>query len=232
MKKLSFLILFLLTLSISAKAYATDIYSNYSLMNGSNAGQIWSSVGASSQWAWSPQSSTESYIQWGNPANWPPSYYEDFYHDNDWVYLKGSNNEDLRVTDEQIGDVNCNNLVSIPLNNPAYQHYTKWGISPSTDYCLKANGTLTDTTTGSVVNFGHEQIWYHPQSCSNAYYSNKTCLIQFESWWDNNGHPFQEVIRRRVWIAKNIGMAFKIQNYVANSQPDTSVLNLRYFWSY
>ncbi|WP_200824057.1 hypothetical protein [Nonomuraea solani] len=198
-------------------AQAAENYGEYSRFGERSAGQHWADGQAAGQWTWKPLSSTSSEISWGDPKTWPPSYAEKFVHSGDWLTLDGWRDNGtyytVRVTKEQIGDAKCGNLRTFATSGP--QHYVKWDI-PSTGYCLKAWGTITEQSSGKVVDFGHTQIWSPPAPCSNRYLGGQTCIKQWESWWDNNGSPGKPIARkleRDQYIARGKGMAFKIHQY-------------------
>lgn len=208
-------------------------YDQFSLMFTRSAGQYWSGGQVAGQWAWSPQSGTESQISWGDPRAWPPAYAERFLRSGDWVLLDGWSGNGtyyrLRVTSEQIGDGSCQNLRPLPVDG-GRQHYARWTV-PDQAYCLKAWGTITEESSGKVVDFGHTQIWSPPAACANQYYSGQTCVKQWESWWDNNGAPGTPIIRRLdrdQYLARGLGMAFRIQQYY----PSSWRADLRYHWNW
>ncbi|WP_219471642.1 hypothetical protein [Nonomuraea rhizosphaerae] len=202
--------------AVPARAAGED-YGEYSRMFSRSAGQFWADGRAAGQWAWKPLSATTSEISWGDPKSWPPDYAEKFVHAGSWVMLDGWRDNGtyyrLRVTKEQIGDAKCGNLRTIATSGP--QHYVKWDI-PSQAYCLKAWGTLTEESSGKVVDFGHTQIWSPPASCSAPAYGTRRCVKQWESWWDNQGKPGQAITRkldRDNYLAKGVGMAFGVRQY-------------------
>jgi hypothetical protein len=204
-------------LPAQAARTAGEDYGAYSRMFSRSAGQFWSGGKAGGQWAWKPLSATTSEISWGDPASWPPDYAEKFVHDGSWVMLDGWRDNGtyyrLRVTKEQIGDAKCGNLRTLATSGR--QHYVKWDI-PGQAYCLKAWGTLTEESSGKVVDFGHTQIWSPPAPCANPDYGTRTCVKQWESWWDNQGKPGGVITRkleRDNSIAKGVGMAFMIRQY-------------------
>ncbi|WP_193441179.1 hypothetical protein [Actinosynnema sp. ALI-1.44] len=220
-------------------AAASASYGEYSLMFGRNAGQVWSGDQAASQWAWKPLGPNESEISWGSPAAWPPGGGEHFVKDGDWVLLNGyfdhTNNafNTQRVTAEYIGDANCQNLKPIE-SNGGRQHYVRWTI-PATGYCLKATGTITVGANGVVVRFQHDQIWSPPAPCSNQYFGAQTCIKQRERWSDDNGHPFSLSLERDQYIAKGLGMAFKIDHFFDRKWPAGHPAwhaALRYAWTW
>jgi hypothetical protein len=214
-------------------AQAAETYGDYSLMFSRSAGQYWSGSQVGGQWAWSPQSATVSDISWGDPASWPPSYAERLVRSGDWVELDGYSDgqgkpvtEVQRVTSETIGDAACANMTPLA-SDGGRQHYARWTI-PAAGYCLDATGTITSTVNGSVVHFRHRQVWGAPAGCSNAYFSGQRCITQHEQWWDDNGHPYGLQIDRTQYIARGLGMAFKIPTTV----PITWTADGRYYWTW
>jgi hypothetical protein len=208
-------------------------FDDFARMSVRSAGQYWSGNQVGGQWAWNPQSAGESQISWGNPAKWPPSYAEAFVHVGDWVLLDGWADNGtyytVRVAQEQIGDGKCVGMESLP-SDGRRQHYVRWNV-PAQAYCLKAWGTITEQSSGKVVDFGHTQIWSPPSACANAYFSGQTCIRQWESWWDNRGAPGTPIVRkleRDQYLARGVGMAFIIQQYF----PTPWRADLRYNWSW
>jgi hypothetical protein len=241
MRKIAKLGLLLVTLSVAlvlqtshfASAATTDNWGNYSLMFSRSAGQFYSGNQVGGQWAWSPQSATTSDVSWGDPANWPPQYAEHFIKSGDWVMLDGYSSgpgqpvsQVQRVTTETQGNASCNNMTPIASNGKR-QHYAKWNI-PTSGYCLDATGTITSTANGTVVHFRHRQQWSAPAPCTNAYYTNRVCITQHEQWWDDNGHSYSKQLDRTQYLAKNLGMAFKIkQTFPSNWSAEG-----RYYWKW
>jgi hypothetical protein len=214
-----------------ASAAAPSTWGDYSLMFNRSAGQYFAGAQVGGQWAWSPQSSTVSDISWGDPATWPPRYAERFMVSGNWVLLDGYSGgagqpvtQIQRVTSEKLGDAYCNNMQPLA-SDGGRQHYAQWN-TPNTGYCLDAVGTITSATSATVVNFRHIQQWSAPVACSNTYFSNRTCIVQREMWWDDNAHPYALQIDRSQYIAQGLGMAFKVvQTYPSNWAADG-----RYYW--
>jgi hypothetical protein len=224
----------LLIAGAAAPARAAAVtYDQFSRMFERGAGQFWSGGQAAGQWTWSPRSATESGISWGDPASWPPDGAEEFVRSGDWVLLDGWSDNGTyytqRVTSELAGDGRCENLRPLP-SDGGRQHYVQWTV-PTQPYCLKAWGTITERSSGKVVDFGHTQIWSPPAACANQYLGAQTCVRQWESWWDNNGRPGQPITRileRDQYIAKGIGMAFVVQQY----HPTPWRAELRSHWTW
>lgn len=226
-----------LPLTASSAQASTYTYDQFSMMFGRNAGQYDDVNGfPSGQWAWAPQSSTASGIQWGDPANWPPSTTEKFEHINGWVVLDGfqdgSTWEPQVVTKELLGDVTCANQVDVTPADGG-ELYTKWNVD-STGYCLEAWGQIL-VPGAPPVNFHHRQIWHTPASCSNPYIANQLCMRDHEWWYDDNpanggtpGAPLVESQDRDVYYALGIGPAFEIHDYLHNGWEAYD----RYYWTY
>lgn len=211
----------------------TQTYGQYSLMFEKAAGQYFAGGTAAGQWAWTPLNATESDISWGDPKTWPPKSAEHFIHDGAWVLLDGYNNgagrpltQIQRVTSETQGDANCNNRQTIP-SSGGRQHYVKWNI-PAAGYCLDATGTIKPPNGSTTVHFRHLQKWLPPHPCSNQYVSGRTCITQFEQWWDDNQHPYSLQLSRTLEIAKGLGPAFTNRTTV----PVNWNADGRYYWHY
>ncbi|GLH96324.1 hypothetical protein [Phytohabitans aurantiacus] len=212
---------------------AAATYDQFSRVFERSAGQFWADGRAGGQWAWNPRSATESAISWGDPANWPPDGAEEFVRSGDWLLLDGWSDNGTyytqRVTRELIGDARCENLKALP-SDGGRQHYAQWTV-PGEAYCLKAWGTITEKSSGRVIDFGHTQIWSPPAACANQYLGAQTCVKQWESWWDNRGRPGQPISRvldRDQYLAKGIGMAFIVQQFY----PKPWRAELRYHWTW
>jgi hypothetical protein len=216
-----------------AEQAQAETYADYSMLFERSAGQYWSGDQVAGQWAWNPQSDSESHISWGDPAAWPPTYGEEFVHDGDWVVLEGWHDNGtfyrLDLTTERIGDGNCENMEDLPVDGPG-QHYVQWEI-PTEAYCLEAVGVIVEESSGIEIDFSHTQIWSPPAPCANEYYTDQTCIKQWESWSDNNGSPGEPVelrLERDQYIAKGIGMAFMIDQ----TFPTSWRADLRSNWNW
>lgn len=210
-------------------------YDQYAMLNTRHAGQIWADNALASQWAWTPQDSTTSHISWGEPANWPPDNHERFVRVGDWLLLEGFGNNagvfaPQVVTRETIGDVNCANQRTLPVDPARRQHYVRWDI-PTSPYCLQAWGYID--YLGTRVDFYHRQVWFPPSApgaCRNAYFTGQTCIKQWEIWRDNNGNPGGPLIerhRRDNVLAKGIGPGFILHDYRTGWHAD-----LRHHWDW
>ncbi|MGH3870827.1 MAG: hypothetical protein ACRDSR_04805 [Pseudonocardiaceae bacterium] len=195
-----------------------DDYGQYSLMTQRHTGLFYSGGRPAGQWSWIPRGD-ESEVLWGDPSKWPPANAERFLHTGNWVLLDGWRDHGTyylqRVHRELVGDGSCRNLQPIPPDGDR-QHYVQWTIPPRA-YCLQAWGTITEQLTGKTVDFFHTQTWSAPSSCRNSYYGTRTCIRQWESWWDNKdapGAPLTRKLERSVSLARGVGMGFVIdQSY-------------------
>lgn len=199
-----------------ATAALSDDYGEYSLMTQRHAGQFYSGGSPAGQWSWTPRGE-ESEVSWGDPSKWPPNSAEHFIHAGNWVLLDGYGWRDhgtyhvQRVNRELIGDGFCRNMTPLP-SDGGRQHYVQWNIPPQA-YCLQAWGTITEQFSGKTVDFFHSQVWSPPSPCRNTYLGARTCIRQWESWWDNNGAPGAPITRkleRSVYLARGVGMGFVI----------------------
>jgi hypothetical protein len=220
----------------SALKKTAGLYADFSLMFQKKAGQYFAGGQVAGQWAWNPLSGNESVISWGNPKDWAhPDSQVRFIHDGDWVLLDGwkdghtGADYTVRVTQELLCDPNCESCSPIPPNK-GRQHYVRWA-TPTTAYCLKAWGKVTSVSTAISEDFGHTQIYYPPQPCSNSTYGNQTCIKQWESWWDNNnspGSPIKQKLVKDHFLARGLGPAFTIIDYSHNNWR----ADLRYDWTW
>lgn len=228
LQTLALSVLILFSMCGAAHAATADTYDTYTQMFSRSAGQYWTGASAAGQWAWAPQSSTESWVYWGNPATWPPVYHERFIHSGDWVMLDGwwdnGTYYTLRTTTEWQANADCfTGKTMLPLGA---QHYTHWTI-PATSYCLFAAGTVKEQSTGKTIHFQHQQIW-SVASGGNAYFGSVPELKQTEQWSDDNGTDMSVKLQRDQYIAKGYGEAFAIRQTI----PSVWNTDLRYAWSY
>lgn len=242
MKRFYWLVLALVVLLTSATPAqaATCTYGDFTRMLTRSAGQYWSGNQAY-QWAWSPISPTESWISWGDPKTWPPSYGEHFIVSGDWVLIDGwaDNGTYYKITttvDWTATGTSCTGTrVDFPTGGA--QHYAHWTI-PTTGYCMFTEGTITEQSSSKQIHYRHEQIWSPPAPCpTNPYLPAATCIKQTERWSDDNGLPFAPRLLRDVWIARGYGMAWQIRNYAptanpTNPGPVTWRADGRYYWSW
>ncbi|WIX88692.1 hypothetical protein [Amycolatopsis sp. DG1A-15b] len=197
---------------------ASPVYGDFSLMFRRSAGQYAPPGEKAYQWAWSPQSATESQISWGDPASWPPSSAEHFLRSGDWVLLDGWGDNGTYYTERVTSESLCRGsaCTAIP-SDGGRQHYVRWTV-PSSDYRLVAEGTVTEQSSGRSFRFRHEQTWGAPAPCSSAKFGARTCVKQSESWSSDqdlpDGSPLRETLRRDIRIAKGLGMAFTIDQQV------------------
>ncbi|WP_370939453.1 hypothetical protein [Amycolatopsis sp. cg13] len=197
---------------------ASPVYGDFSLMFQRSAGQYAPPGEKAFQWAWSPQSATESQITWGDPVTWPPATAEHFVRSGDWVLLDGWDGNGTYYTERVTEESACTGSTCTPIpSDGGRQHYVRWTV-PSTDYRLIARGTITEKSSGKVVHFEHLQTWGAPAPCSNARFGARTCVTQTETWSDDNGlpagSPIRKTLHRSIKIAKGLGMAFAIDQDV------------------
>lgn len=213
----------------AAQGATSDTYDTYSRMFARSAAQYWSGNQVGGQWAWSPQSSTESWIYWGDPATWPPAYHERFLRVGDWVMLDGWWDNGTyytdRVSSEYQAASDCTSArVTLPVGGA--QHYTHWTI-PAAAYCLYAEGTISEQSTGNSFHYRHKQIW-STGICANAYNPAVACLTQHEEWSDDHGSPMTLRLIRDGALGKGYGPAWNIrQTYPSVWSADT-----RYAWTW
>jgi hypothetical protein len=197
---------------------ASPVYGDFSLMFQRSAGQYAPPGEQAFQWAWSPQSATESQISWGDPVAWPPSYAEHFLRSGDWVLLDGWGGNGTYYTERVTGESLCRGGACTPIPpDGGRQHYVRWTV-PSSDYRLVAEGTVTEQSSGRSFRFRHEQTWGAPAPCSSARFGARTCVTQTESWSDDKdlpaGSPVRQTLHRTIKVAKGLGMAFAIDQDV------------------
>jgi hypothetical protein len=193
------------------------VWGDYSMMlvgNGA-AGQYWTGDQAGGKWEWNTVSPTEAHVYWGDPAKWKPSYHEQFVRSGDWATLPGwfDNGTFYKVqtTTEWQAAADCRTgRTPLPTGGP--QHYVRWTI-PAVAYCLYAEGTITEQSSGKVMHFQHQQVWSAPKACgTNAWgLTAPSCVDQWESWSDDIGTPFGLKLERTSTLAKGLGMAFRIR---------------------
>lgn len=233
----------LIVLAVTPASTATTSpgnYADYTMMftsgstnPGGQAGQLWTST-ADSQFAWTVKDPATADVLWGTPASWPVGTFEHFSVSSGWVELSGysntndglhSNGQDYTQTvdTQSLGMGNCSEMLPIPVHN-GHELYAM-AVVPVSTYCLDAHGTIAGT-----IHFEHWTQWTQG-SCSNAYYTGDQCIFQTEKWWDDNGHPYALQIDRTTAIAKGKGF-YQVVNRVVNGSPNTTVLNLRYYWSW
>ncbi|MFI5588816.1 hypothetical protein ACIA5G_27440 [Amycolatopsis sp. NPDC051758] len=197
---------------------ASPVYGDFSMMFQRSAGQYAPPGEKAYQWAWSPQSATESQISWGDPVSWPPSYAEHFVRDGDWVLLDGWGGNGTYYTERVTSESLClgGACTALP-SHGGQQHYVRWTV-PASDYRLVADGVVTEQSSGKTFRFRHTQTWGAPAPCSSARFGARTCITQSESWSSDQdlpaGSPIRETLRRDIKIARGLGMAFSIDQQV------------------
>ncbi|NLU67145.1 hypothetical protein [Streptomyces sp. HNM0574] len=196
----------------SADGKAVGTYAEFSRLDQRSAGQFGAGDAVAGQWSWRTEPSGEFSVNWDQER---PENRERFRRsaDGEWLLLdgwgqKGTEYYEQRVTEEKAGDANCAGMKAIP-SEDARQHYVRWNI-PAEGYCLDAKGTVQEEKGGKKINFRHRQVWSPPAPCENARYKDQMCITQHEIWWDDNNHPYEKTLDRKVQLAKGLGMAFRI----------------------
>ena len=112
-----------------------------------------------------------------------------------------------RVTRESLCDANCGACKSL---EGGVQHYAMWRV-PTYAYCLKAEGTITEQSSGKVTHFRHVQVYTPPAPCANKTFAHETCITHHETWWDDRHSEFREKKDRTSYLAKGLGLGFRIE---------------------
>jgi hypothetical protein len=232
--------------AVPADAQTPGSYAQYSMMfagSDGSAGEWYGDGTPQVEWAWSHTSPTTANINWGSPQYWPeagPNQPSDLEHFNVaadssglWVEVSGwsgstngqtSDGTDYRqtVTSELYQPGCAGTPQSLPVAN-GEEKYALYNV-PASSYCLYAVGTITSPENRSVnISFEHWQEWSYG-FCSNAYYSNQTCIEQHETWNDNSSGTMTQTLNRYGWMAKGLGW-FKSVN--GPLQYDE-----RYYWTW
>ncbi|MGI5348835.1 hypothetical protein ACQEU8_11655 [Streptomyces sp. CA-250714] len=199
-------------ISTKSGSAAVGTYNEFSRLDQRSAGQFGSGNSVAGQWSWRTEPSGEYTINWEQKE---PENRERFRRskDGEWLLLdgwgkKGHTYYEQRVTSEKVGDADCTNMKALP-SEGRRQHYVRWNI-PAEGYCLDAKGTIQEEKGGKTINFRHRQVWSPPAPCSNATFKDRMCITQHEVWWDDNNHPYEKTLDRKVQLAKGLGMAFRI----------------------
>ena len=188
-----------------------ETWADYSMMRKPWTGQLWANGKVVSQYQWVPVDNNESHVYWGLPDKWPPDYRERFIRNGAWVMLDGwwgnGTYYSLRVTNETLCDAKCSNCTTIAQSGP--QHYTRW-IVPVKGYCMRADGVLTEQSSGKQLLFRHDQKYSPPAPCSNSTLVDQVCIEHWESWSDNRDSPLKQKLERVTYFAKGLGGGFKV----------------------
>ncbi|MDT0446687.1 hypothetical protein [Streptomyces johnsoniae] len=188
-------------------------YADFSRLTERSAGQFGSGGSIAGQWSWRTDAPGEYSITWDQER---PENRERFLRsdDGEWLLLdgwgmKGVEYYEQRITSESIGDADCTGMEPIPSDGDL-QHYVRWDI-PAEGYCLDARGTIVEEDGGPEITFRHRQVWSPPAPCANSVFPDRVCITQHETWWDDNGHPYQQTLDREIRLARGLGMAFTIE---------------------
>ena len=192
---------------------ATDSrsWAQYSTMDRPTTGVLWAAGQPASKFEWLPVSATESHVLWGDPAQWPPTYRERFIRRGDWVMLDGwwgnGTYYQLHMDQESICSADCTGCRPLPAGRA--QHYALWK-APAAGYCLRAQGRIIAESGAGTVRYAHDQIYVPGVVCGNAYVPRATCLMQRETWADDNGSPYGPKLDRVSFLAAGLGPGFLI----------------------
>lgn len=207
-----------------------DTYADFSRLDDRSAGQFWSGGKAAGQWSWRTDGPGEYSINWEQEE---PENRETFLRseDGEWLLLdgwgkRGHTYYEQRVTSEELGNADCTDMKPVA-SDGGRQHYVRWN-TPASGYCLDAKGTIQEESGGKKINFRHKQVWSPPAPCSNATFKDRVCIKQHEMWWDDNNHPYEKTLDREIHLAKDLGMAFKIEQ----SHPQPWSAELQHSWDY
>jgi hypothetical protein len=214
----------------TGKPAAVGTYDEFSRIDKRSAGQFGSGGAVAGQWSWRTEKPGEYSINWEQEE---PENRERFLRSEsgDWLLMdgwgkKGTTYYEQRVTSEETGDAACEGMKPIASEGDR-QHYVRWNI-PAEGYCLDARGTIQEEKGGKKINFRHRQVWSPPEPCSNTTFKDQECITQHEIWWDDNNHPYEKTLDRKVQLAKGLGMAFRIDQSVP--KPWSAELNR--IWDY
>lgn len=208
-------------------------YADFSRLTERSAGQFGTGDSVAGQWSWRTEAPGEYSITWDqeNPEN-----REQFRRsaDGEWLLLDGWGKRGVtyyeqRVTSERVGDADCRDMTELPADpeDGDLQHYVRWEI-PAEGYCLDAEGTIQEESGGDEIRFRHRQVWSPPAPCGNTQFPDQVCITQHETWWDDNGHPYQRTLDREIQLARGLGMAFTIDQ----SFPEPWSAEMNNAWDY
>lgn len=211
-----------------AQAAVAPTYGDYSLMDK----PAWGTYnGGASEWAWVPTSATSSEIYWG--AAWkssPPAYHEQFVRSGDWVTLTGWFDNGtfyrVRIDQEWQAAADCRTGKTwLPAGGP--QHYVRWAV-PAASYCLYAEGTVTEQSSGKSFPFVHQQVWSSAAGCPRPKSGATDYVCQWESWADANGTALTTKLERQQWLVRGLGPAQQIQQTVPSAWTATATATGRW----
>ncbi len=189
----------------------TRTWAEYSMMDRSVSGVLWADGQPASRFTWVPAGPSESHVFWGDPARWPPDYRERFIRQGEWAMLDGwwgnGTYYQLHMDQESICSVDCTGCR--PLRAGRAQHYVLWK-APLAGYCLRAQGRIVAESGAGTVRFAHDQVYVPNLPCSNAYVKQAKCLMQRETWSDDNGSAYGLKLDRVSFLAAGLGPGFAI----------------------
>jgi hypothetical protein len=197
----------------SVQPVASDgrTWADYSLMDRPASGVLWADGQPASKFEWVPVTATESHVLWGDPAQWPPTYRERFIRRGDWVMLDGwwgnGTYYQLHMDQESICSADCTGCQPLPAGRG--QHYALWK-APLAGYCLRVQGRIIAESGAGTVRFAHDQVYVPDLPCSNAHVPQAKCLMQRETWSDDNGSAYSLKLDRVSFLAAGLGPGFAI----------------------
>ena len=206
-----YIILVLVSFIVACGGTSTNMsntFLEYSLMNVNSTGVIVNNNNEIvTKWQRTVISPNSSVINWGAAE-------EIFYWDNNWIYLDKYRNPvtkqeyDQYVTKQEFCQYNTCTIIS----NNGKQKYAPLNLQ--NNYTLDTVGYIVSVpdTTGTVIKFRHFQSVTVDVNCSNPYYTNKTCIIQNEQWYDDNQTDYSLKLDRSTYYAKGLGIGFIIQD--------------------
>lgn len=190
-----------------------ETWADFTMMGSQRGATLWSAGNPASHFQWSRASADEAHAQWTDPTrNNAPTSNERFLRVGDWVMLDGwwgnGTYYTQRIERDEWCDAACGNCTTIATEGP--QHYARWQV-PATDYCLRTEGRIVEQSSGKSFRFRHVQVWSAPRPCANGSQREERCIIQHETWWDDNQTPFERKLERSIYIAKGLGLGFRIE---------------------
>lgn len=192
-------------ISGEAKGYT---FFEYSLFDKPSSGVLVDSNGVvKSRWERSIIDSTSSKVTWDGKES------EVFYWDKNWIYLDKYIDSVGRQYDQLVtNQVFCQYGTCTTISTSGKQKYAP--VQTYGSYSLDTTGYIIakDDTLGKKIEFRHFQKVTPDVLCANPYYTSRTCMIQNETWWDNNQTEFKQKIYRNTWYAKDLGIGFIIED--------------------
>ncbi len=182
------------------------------MMGSERGGTLYSGAHPASRYQWQRATPGEAHVQWTDPVSGKPGSLERFVHVGDWVMLDGwwgnGTYYQQRIERDESCDAACANCTTLATEGA--QHYARWRV-PAADYCLRTEGRIVEQSSGKSFRFRHVQVWSAPRPCGNASQREARCIVQHETWWDDNQSAFELKLDRSNYIAEGIGLGFRIE---------------------